>query len=91
LAELSFARQEASSRLVDDAREVVALNVIATYLEALRTKAARDTLMSRRNWLELYRVTRDHVTQGVAAELNPDRPVGGLLQMATTRFGKNRP
>src|SRR5215510_14849777 len=40
-------RQEASSRLVDDAREVVALNVIATYLEALRTKAARETLVEQ--------------------------------------------
>jgi len=37
---------------------------------------------------ELYR--GDRVTQGVASELNPDRPIGGLLQLATTRFGKNK-
>src|SRR5215468_12492577 len=37
-------RRESSRLLVEDAREVVALNVVAAYLDALRSKATRDTL-----------------------------------------------
>ena len=67
-------RQDSSRLLVDNAREIVALNVIATYLEALKTKAARDTLAEQAKLAtELYKLTRDRVTQGVSAELDANR------------------
>ena len=67
-------RQESSRLLVDNAREIVALNVIATYLEALKTKAARDTLAEQTKLAdELYRLTRDRVSHGVSAELDANR------------------
>ena len=37
-------RRESSRLLVDDAREIVALNVVSAYLEALTSKATRDAL-----------------------------------------------
>ena len=67
-------RQESSRLLVDDAREVVALNVVATYLEALKAKAARDTLVEQTKLAnDLYKVTRDRVSHGVSAELDANR------------------
>jgi len=67
-------RQDSSRLLVDNAREIVALNVIATYLDALKTKAARDTLAEQAKLAEeLYRLTRDRVSQGVSAELDANR------------------
>ena len=58
-------RQESSRLLVDDSREIVALNVVATYLEALKAKTSRDTLMEQAKLAdELYRLTRDRVSQG---------------------------
>jgi outer membrane protein TolC len=67
-------RQDSSRLLVDNAREIVALNVISTYLEALKTKAARDTLAEQAKLAtELYKLTRDRVTQGVSAELDANR------------------
>lgn len=77
-------RQDASRLLVENARELVALRVIATYLEALKAKASRDTLEAERKLAEeLYRLTRDRVNQGVAAELDANRAmqqVNALLQ-----------
>jgi len=71
----SYRSREQSSRLlVDDSREIVALNVVATYLEALKAKTIRDTLMEQTKLAdELYRLTRDRVSQGVAAELDANR------------------
>jgi outer membrane protein TolC len=67
-------RRDSSRILVDNAREVVALNVVATYLEALKAKAARDTLAEQTKLAEeLYRLTRDRVNQGVSAELDANR------------------
>ena len=67
-------RRDSSRLLVDDAREVVALNVVATYLDALRAKATRDTLAEQTKLADdLYRLTRDRVSQGVAAELDANR------------------
>jgi outer membrane protein TolC len=67
-------RRESSRLLVDNAREVVALNVVAAYLEALKNKATRDTLAEQTKLAdELYRLTRDRVTQGVSAELDANR------------------
>lgn len=67
-------RRESSRLLADDAREVVVLNVVATYLEALKAKATRDTFVNQTKLAdELYRLTRDRVTHGVAAELDANR------------------
>lgn len=67
-------RRESERLLVNDAREVVALNVIAAYLEALRNKATRDTLAEQQKLAqELYNITRERVSQGVSAELDANR------------------
>jgi outer membrane protein TolC len=67
-------RRESSRLLVEDAREIVALNVIAAYLEALRSKATRDTLAEQKNLAdELYKTTRERTNQGAAAELDANR------------------
>jgi len=67
-------RQESARLLVDNSREVVALNVVATYLEALKAKATRDTLAEQVKLAdELYRLTRDRVNHGVSAELDANR------------------
>jgi len=67
-------RRESSRLLVEDAREIVALNVVATYLEALKAKASRDALAEQTKLAdELYRLTRDRVTHGVSAELDANR------------------
>ena len=67
--------REASSRLlVDDARELVALRVVAMYLDALRAKATRDTLLEQTKLAsDLHRLTLDRVNQGVSAELDANR------------------
>jgi len=67
-------RRQSSRLLVEDAREVVALNVISAYLEALRCKATRDTLAQQRQLAEeLYKITRERASQGAAAELDANR------------------
>ena len=67
-------RRESSRLLVEDAREIVALNVVATYLEALKAKASRDALAEQTKLAdELYKLTRDRVTHGVSAELDANR------------------
>jgi outer membrane protein TolC len=67
-------RQQSSRLLVDDSREIVALNVVATYLEALKAKTTRDTLMEQTKLAdELSKLTRDRVGQGVAAEPDANR------------------
>jgi outer membrane protein TolC len=67
-------RQDASRILITDAREIVTLNVVSTYLQALRAKASRDTLVQQIALAnELYKVTRERVTAGVSAELDANR------------------
>jgi outer membrane protein TolC len=67
-------RRESSRLMVDDAREIVALNVVSAYLEALRCKAIRDTLMEQQKLAgDLYKITRDRVNQGASAELDANR------------------
>lgn len=66
--------QESSRLLVENARELVALDVVATFLEALKAKASRDTLTAQARLAnDLYRLTRDRVVQGVSAELDANR------------------
>jgi len=77
-------REESSRLLVENAHELVALRVVAAYLEALKAKASRDTLEAQRKLADgLYRLTRDRVNQGISAELDANRAmqqVNSLLQ-----------
>jgi outer membrane protein TolC len=67
-------RLDSSRLLINNARELVVLRVVSTYLEALRAKATRDTLKEQGGLAnELYKITRDRVTQGVSAELDANR------------------
>jgi outer membrane protein TolC len=67
-------RRESSRLLVQDAREVVALNVVSAYLEALSSKTTRDTLAEQRGLAEeLYKITRERVSRGASAELDANR------------------
>jgi outer membrane protein len=71
----SFGSHRDSSRyLVENAREVVALNVVGTYLQALRAKASRDTLLEQTKLAtELYQLTSDRLKQGASSELDANR------------------
>jgi len=70
----SRSRQESSRLLVDNAREVVVLNVVAAYLQALRAKESRDTLVEQTKLAnDLYRLTVDRVKQGVSFRLEANR------------------
>jgi outer membrane protein TolC len=67
-------RRESSRLLVEDAREIVALNVVSAYLEALRSKATQFTLAEQQKLAEeLYKITRERVNRGASAELDANR------------------
>jgi outer membrane protein TolC len=70
----SRSAQESSRLLVGNAREVVVLNVVGAYLQALRAKASRDTLTEQTKLAtDLYQLTQDRVKQGVSAALEGNR------------------
>jgi outer membrane protein len=70
----SSSREESSRFLVNNARELVTLNVVSSYLDALRFKASRDSLVEQTQLArDLYQLTRDRVNQGVSAELDANR------------------
>jgi len=82
----SQSRQESSRLLVENARELVALRVVASYLEALKAKAFRDTLAAQTKLADdLYRLTRDRVNQGVAAELDANRAMQQVNSLTQQR------
>jgi outer membrane protein TolC len=67
-------RQNASRLLVTNAREVVTLNVVSTYLQALRAKAMRDALAEQTKLAnELYEITANRAKQGVSSDLDAIR------------------
>jgi outer membrane protein TolC len=67
-------RRQSARLLVDDAREIVALNVVSAYLEALTSKATADALAEQRRLAEeLYKITRERVNSGASAELDANR------------------
>jgi len=67
-------RERSSRFLVNNARELITLIVVTTYLDALRAKASRDSLLKQTQLAQdLYRTTRDRVNQGVSAELDANR------------------
>ena len=80
----SRSRQDSSRLLVDNAHELVALRVVSVYLEALRAKASRDSLLEQAKLAnQLYQLTRNRVNQGAAAELDANRAMqqaNSLLQ-----------
>ncbi len=63
--------QDSSRLLVNNAREIVTLDVVGTYLSALRAKTTRDTLTDQRKLAEeLYQVASDRAKLGVASQLD---------------------
>src|SRR5215470_3322434 len=67
-------RRDASRLLADDAREVVTLNVVSAYLQALTAKASRDSLSEQTKLAnDLYQITADRARQGVASDLDTNR------------------
>lgn len=67
-------KQQSSRLLVENAREVVVLDVVAIYLQALRAKATRNTLAEQAKLAnDLYGLTEDRVKQGVSAPLESNR------------------
>ena len=80
-------RQNSARFMVEDARELVALNVVAAYLEALRNKASRDSLAAQGTLAgDLYKITRERVTQGVAAELEANRAMQQVNSLEQQRL-----
>lgn len=67
-------RRDSSRFLVENTREAITLNVVGAYLQALRAKASRDTLLEQTRLAnDLYRITADRLTQGVASQLDSNR------------------
>jgi outer membrane protein TolC len=70
----SRSRHDASRLQVQNSREIVVLNVVAAYLQALRAKASRDALNEQTKLAaDLYKLTVDRVKQGVSANLESNR------------------
>jgi outer membrane protein TolC len=70
----SSARLQSSRLLLGNAREIVVLNVVGAYLQALRIKASRDALAEQTKLAtDLYNLTEDRVKQGVSAKLDAIR------------------
>ena len=84
----SKSRLDSSRLLVDNAREFVTLKVVAAYLDALKAKVTRNTLVEQRKLAEeLYKITRDRVNQGVAAELDANRAMQQVNALEQQRQG----
>ena len=67
-------RRESSTFRLGNAREVVTLNVVGAYLEAMRAKVSRDTLVEQTKLAnELYQISSDRFKQGVSSELDTNR------------------
>lgn len=70
----SRSKQESSRLLVENSREIVVLNVVGAYLQALRAKASRDAVTEQTKLAtDLYQLTQDRVKQGVSASLEANR------------------
>jgi outer membrane protein len=70
----SRSRQDSSRLLVENAREVVVLNVVAAYLQVLRAKASRDALAEQTKLADdLHQLTQHRVKEGVSAKLEANR------------------
>jgi outer membrane protein TolC len=71
----SYSSRLDSSRFqIGNAREAVTLNVVGAYLQALRIKATRDTLIEQARLAnDLYKLTADRASQGVSSQLDANR------------------
>ena len=70
----SRSREDSSRLLVENTRELVVLDVVAAYLQALRAKESRDTLSEQTKLAtDLYNLTDDRVKQGISAPLESIR------------------
>jgi outer membrane protein TolC len=70
----SRSREDSSRLQVENAREVVVLNVVAAYLQVLRAKASRDALAEQTKLADdLYQLTQHRVKEGVSAKLESIR------------------
>lgn len=70
----SRSRQESSRLLVNNSRELVVLDVVAVYLQALRARASRDALAEQAKLAaDLYKLTLGRVKQGISASLESNR------------------
>jgi outer membrane protein TolC len=84
----SYSSRRDSSRFnLGEAREVVTLNVIGAYLQALRTKAYRDTLNEQTKLAEeLYQLTANRLKQGVSSELDANRALQQVNSLEQQRL-----
>jgi len=70
----SRSKQDSSRLQVENAREIVVLDVVAAYLQVLRAKASRDALAEQTKLADdLYQLTQHRVQEGVAAKLEANR------------------
>jgi len=70
----SRSKQDSSRLLVENAREVVVLDVVSAYLQVLRSKASRDALTEQTKLAtDLYQLTQHRVQEGVSAKLEANR------------------
>jgi outer membrane protein len=82
----SRVKEDSSRLLATNARELVALKVVATYLDALRAKSARDTLLQQTKLAQdLYGLARDRVNHKVAAELDANRAMQQVNSLEQAR------
>lgn len=82
----SRSKQESSRLQVENAREIVVLNVIGAYLQALRAKASRDALTEQTKLAtDLYQITQDRVHQGVSASLEANRALQQVNSLEQSR------
>lgn len=83
----SSSREESSRFLVNNARELVTLSVVSAYLDALRFKASRDSLVEQTQLArDLHQITRDRVNQGVSAELDANRAMQQVNSLEQQRL-----
>ena len=83
----SRSKQESYRLLVDNSRELVALRVVATYLDALRAKTSRNTLVEQTKLAsDLYRLTLDRVNQGASAQLDANRALQQVNSLEQQRL-----
>lgn len=70
----SRSKQDSSRLMVENAREIVVLDVVAAYLQALRAKASRDALIEQTKLAgDLFKLTEERVKQGISASLESNR------------------
>src|SRR5215510_1895216 len=84
-------RRDASSLLADNAREVVTLNVVSAYLQALTAKASRNSLSEQTKLAnDLYQITADRARQGVSSDLDANRAKQQVNTLEQQRQGSEQ-